>query len=137
MNVASEPIAFFEHALAALFAPIEVDEPAVMQGEHRLPGDRLDQHDPPPLTLRLRAATAAHGHPAKIARAEQERRGKTAPHSAVTELPNDSGRRESSASYSIVWIQPGANPNRWPAMLSQGTGRRVAGRGAPPRFLTA
>ena len=45
----------------------------------------------------------------------------TPPHSMQS--PNcrmDSGRRGSSASYSIVWIQPGANPNRWPPMLSQG-----------------
>ena len=53
VNVARQAVALFEHRLAALFAAIEIDQPAVVQRERGLTRDRLDERDAPPLALGL------------------------------------------------------------------------------------
>ena len=75
VNVAREAVALFEDALAALLAPMEIDQAAVVQRQRCLTGDGLDQHDAPPPALGLRGPRAADGHPAQSAVAEEQRRG--------------------------------------------------------------
>ena len=55
VDVARQPVALFEDRLAPLFdRRLSSIEPAVMQRQRRLPRDRFDQHDAPPLALGLR-----------------------------------------------------------------------------------
>ena len=73
VDVAREAVALLEDRLPALFHPLQFDDPAVMQRQRRLPGDRLDQRDAPPLSLTAVALLArAERDPSQVPVADQE-----------------------------------------------------------------
>ena len=109
MDVAGEPVAFLEDRLAALLEAIQLDEPAVMQGERGLPGDRFDQATRHQWSSLSEASDATTVIQPSVRVAEHERapqRDVPVAHLAA-EVADGSGSRGSSPRYSMVCVQPG------------------------------
>ena len=73
VNVARQPVAFFEDRLAPLLDAALLGQAAVVQRQRRLPRDRLEQRSTP-RALAVGGGPVDERHPAEVASRQQERR---------------------------------------------------------------